>query len=179
MKTNSRNAQILCVDSTWWVLSKNMKILDFLLTKIFVTASWKSHFDFLGYLKIFPNKSSGDVNQSCRAWIGLSSAFYRSEIRWCLGELWRFKVPAVNSRILSMHYFRILKLSTIRRKWLSGSQPKGVPWSVRMIAAGGSTQRDPKFFLQKLVKMRNHLSTSTWGFWSQKLKFFLFAQKRR
>ena len=41
----------------------------------------------------------------------------------------------------------------------------------------GSTS--PKYFLQKLVKMRNRLSTSTWGFWSQKLKFFLFAQKRR
>ena len=81
MKTNSRDAQNLCVDSTWWVLSKNIKIFNFLLTKIFVTASWKSHFDFPKYLKISPNKSTGDVNQSCRAWIGLSSAFYRFEIR--------------------------------------------------------------------------------------------------
>ena len=60
MKTNSRDAQNLYIDSTWWVLSKNMKILNFLLTKIFVTASWKSHFDFPEYLKISPNKSSGD-----------------------------------------------------------------------------------------------------------------------
>ena len=60
-----------------------------------MTASWKSHFDFLEYLKISPNKSTGDVNQSCRAWIGLSSAFYRFEIRGgtqiCLQKLVKMK----------------------------------------------------------------------------------------
>ena len=146
MKTKSRNVQTLYVDSTWWVLSKNIQIWNFLLTKIFVTASWKSHFDFLEYLKISPNKSTGDVNQSCRAWIGLSSAFYRSEIRWCLGELWRFKVPAVNSRISSMHYFRNLKLSTIRRKWLSGSQPKRGALKCANDRRWGSAQRTPNIF---------------------------------
>ena len=38
----------------------------------------------------------------------------------------------------------------------------------------GSTS--PKYFLQKLVKMENHLLTSTWGFWSQKLKFFFCTE---
>ena len=145
-----------------------------------MTVSWKSYFDFLGYLKIFPNKSTGDVNQSCRAWIGLSSAFYRFEIRWSLGELWHFKVPAVNSRIFPMYYFRHFKPSTIRRKWLSGSQRKLAFLKCANDRHWGFGSTSPQIFLQKLVRWEIIFwRRLRWGFWSQNLKFFFFAQKRR
>ena len=76
------------------------------------------------------------------------------------------------------YYFRHFKPSTIRRKWLSGSQRKGASWSVRMIATGGSARRALNFFAKISKDGKSSFDVDV-RILKSKIEILFFAQKRR
>ena len=74
--------------------------------------------------------------------------------------------------VFPMYYFRYLKLVYDTARVVIRSTAKT---GILKCASGrrwGSARWTPNLLLQKLAKMRKHLSTPTGGFWSQESKFF-------